>query len=376
MQRLKIHMENCYGIKSLEKELDFTTSKVNAIYARNGLMKTSFTKVFKKIQDNKRVEIRDEIFRITPVVNDIQVDGDDIRKDDIFVIQSFENSYESDSIASLLINSELKQNLSEVINLKDRFLKLLEKKSGRKITKTVQGKKVYDLEPSIIEDFGFNERSFLLNLDYINLDDVDYDFSEIQYSAIYDDSVIKKIKSVEFQTKIVEFLDKSDEIYAEFGFLDKGRFTLPKLKDIEKGLKKNSFFVKENKILLDGDIEITNADELHIKIGEVECQLQDTNEFKEIEKLLSDAKGTILKDIIENCPEIVEELKIENLDEFKRKLWLSYIKSETEKFEELKVSYRELEETIDQAELDETPWKEALDLIRGSQYHLIWKLVI
>ena len=70
-------------LKDLKKSLIFTDSKVNAIYARNGLMKISFTKVFHKIQNNKRAEIKDEIFRITHVVNNIQVDGDDIQKVDI-----------------------------------------------------------------------------------------------------------------------------------------------------------------------------------------------------------------------------------------------------------------------------------------------------
>lgn len=362
MQQLKVSLENCYGIKKLEKEFDFSSSKVNAIYAKNGSMKTSFTKTFKKIQENRRADICDEIFGISPVKCDIKVDGNDINKEEIFVIQSFESFYESDSLASLLIKDDLKQELNKVIKLKDKFLNLLEKKSGKKVKKTVSGKKVYDLEPTLIEDFKFGEKSFILNLVNIMPEDIIYDFSNIKYVQIFDDSVLKKIRSEEFQTKIDQYLDKCDEIYATYGFLDKGKFTLPKLKDIQKGFKKNTFFVKENKIVLDGNIEINSITDLGNKIKEIDIELTSSNEFKEIEKLLSDVKGTLLKDIIETYPEVVTELKIENLEKFKKKLWLSYINSEIDKFNELKESYNELEEAIKEADLDETPWKEALDI--------------
>lgn len=362
MQKLKVSLENCYGIKKLDKEFDFSSSKVNAIYAKNGSMKTSLTKTFKKLQENKSTEIGDEIFGALPVKCEVKVDGNDIRKEDIFVIHSFESSYESDSLASLLVNDELKLELNKVIKLKDKFLSLLEKKSGKKIMKTVGGKKVYDLEPSIIEDFNFEEKSFLLNLNKIEAQNISTDFSNISYASIFDDSVLKKIRSEEFQTKIDEYINKCDEIYATYSFLDKGKFTLPKIKDIQKSFEKNTYFVKGNKIVLDGNSEITNIIDLDNKIKEVENKVTSSNEFKEIEKLLSDAKGTILKDIIETFPEVIEELKLENLEEFRVKLWLSYINSELDKFNELKSSYNDLEEAIEQADLDETPWQEALDI--------------
>ena len=43
-EELKIHFENCYGIKKLQHTFDFTKSKVQIIYAPNGAMKSSFAK--------------------------------------------------------------------------------------------------------------------------------------------------------------------------------------------------------------------------------------------------------------------------------------------------------------------------------------------
>lgn len=377
MEKLSIKLENCYGIKKLKNaEFSFENSKVNVIYAKNGLMKTSFAKVFKKFQDGKEGEIRDEIFGNEPVITEIKVDGNDIQKKEIFVIKSFESSYESANIASLLINNELKEQLEEVLGLRTTFLKILEKKSGLKISKVSQGKTVLELESRISKDFAFNNKSFLQNLDNFKITSTDYHFENIKYSDIFDNSVLNnKIKSDEFQAKILEFLTKSDEIYAEYSFLDKGKFTLPKLKEVRKRLKNNNYFVKDNKIILDGNNEPSDYADLNTKIREIEAQLQDTAEFKEIEKLLSDAKGMVLKDIIENHPEIIEELKLSNLDAFRIKLWYSYIQSEEDSFNLLKTMYSLLKEQIEDLNVDKTLWGDAIDIF-NDRFTLPFKMEI
>jgi len=58
MERIKYSLTNCYGIQKLKGEFVFSCKKVPtsviAVYAKNGLMKTSFAKTFKKIQDKKQ----------------------------------------------------------------------------------------------------------------------------------------------------------------------------------------------------------------------------------------------------------------------------------------------------------------------------------
>lgn len=50
MRSINIEMTNCYGINKLNYTFDFTEdNNVYTIYARNGLMKTSFAKTMKKI---------------------------------------------------------------------------------------------------------------------------------------------------------------------------------------------------------------------------------------------------------------------------------------------------------------------------------------
>jgi len=59
MKKLRIKMHNCYGIESLEYDFDFSIeggsqkAKAYAVYAPNGLMKTSFAKSFEAISNGQ-----------------------------------------------------------------------------------------------------------------------------------------------------------------------------------------------------------------------------------------------------------------------------------------------------------------------------------
>lgn len=361
MDKITCNLTNCYGIQSFKHEFDFSDTNAICVYARNGLMKTSFSKTFKKIQDGKANEIRDEIFGLTGVA-DVKVDGNAVLPENVFVIKSFESFYESNSITSLLVNDNIKARISTVLNLKEKFLKLLEKHSGLKISKTSLGKKVYELEPQIVKDFHFGEDSFLLNIQLLDEMKVDFLCAGLKYTNIFDSTVLKKIQSPEFQEKIEDFCLASDGIYREYGFLDKGNFTLPKLKNLSKNLENDKFFNKNNYLYLEGGYEIKRPADLKKKIAEVEEKIKAVPVFQEIEKMLSDSKGIVLKEVLENNSDIISYLKVDRLDELRKQLWLSYIESEKEDFKALLNEYRRLEGEIGDIDLDTTPWKNALNI--------------
>ncbi len=363
MEKIDCNLKNCYGIKKMQHQFDFTETNAIAVYAKNGLMKTSFSKTFRKIQENKKDDVKDEIFNVQGTV-DVKIDGNSVNSQNVFVIKSFESSYESSNLAHLLVNDEIKLSINSVLVLKEKLLKLLEKQSGLKIMKTQSGKKVYELEPKIIEDFEFSESSFLLNLRAFTEMDLEFECSYIKYSALFDPTVIKKIVSSEFQEKLDEFCTASDAIYAEYDFLLKGNFTLPRLKDVCKTLESDNFFVRDNQLHLQGGYEIKELADLKNKITELDDKIKEVPEFKEIEKMLSDAKGTILKEIIENHPEIIEYLKVDKLEKLKKQLWLSYIQKEESIFVELLTKYEELEEEIETVDLDDTLWQKALSIFQ------------
>lgn len=360
MDRVKIDFINCFGIKSLSHEFDFSNGNVFSIYARNGLMKTSFANTFQYIQNGKQGEIEDKIFNYNGEAT-VKIDGNDIKKDQVFVIKSFESFYESD-ISSLLINDEIKTLLSDVLKARTNFLKVLEKESGIKIKRISLGKNVYDLEKQIIEDFSFSESSILFNLNKLESYKPEIQLEGVQYSSIFDSTVLKKIEDPKFQAGLANFISASNEIYESFEYLEKGCLTLPKLKDLKKSLEKNSFFVKDNHIVLSGNKEIADVTNLNSIINEIEESVQKLPEYKEIEKMLSDTKGIVLKDIIETHPEIIEYLSIDKLNLLRKSLWSSYIQNNMNVFSNLCKKYRKLSAAVNCIQIDETPWKKALDI--------------
>lgn len=361
MNILKCKLKNCYGIDKFNHEFNFTKTNVITIYAKNGLMKTSFAKTFKKIQDGKAGEIRDEIFDIKAEVN-VSIDGQDIRKEQVFVIKSFEYYYESNSVADLLVDEKIKKSIATLLKEKNDFLKKLVQYSGIKIEKTQQGRKIYELEPTIVSDMNLSEKSFLLSLKELGEAENETYLPNVKYSTIFDDSVIKKIKDISFQEKIKEFCEVAETIYSSYTFLEKGKFTFSKLKSITKKLYEDNFFVRDNKLILNNSILISNKDELQEKISEIEGKIKDTPEFQQIENLLSDTKGMLLRDTIENNPEIIEFLKEKNLKNLKKELWTSYIKKENKSFDYLLEIYKELDDNIKNLNIDNTLWNRSLEI--------------
>lgn len=356
MQKIKCDLVNCYGIQKLESEFTFSDTSVIAIYAKNGLMKTSLAKTFKKIQDEKQDEIRDEIFDIQGKAK-IAIDGQGITNKDVFVIKSFEASYQSTNLADLLVDESIKEKIVEVLKLKSDLLKDLEKASGLKIKRVQQGKNIRELESEIIEDFNL-DGSILLGLELIQ-GRIDIDCSEIKYSDIFDNTTLGYIKKKGFQENIKEFCKTSNEIYERHGFLKKGIFSLSELKNVEKSLKDNGFFVNDNLVKLFGEEEIHTAEDFSGVVKRIEQEIKQSKAFTDIEKDLKTAKGGVLRRVIENNPDIVQHLKESKLKDLRRQLWLSYIKDSTT-FSNLKDKWNNLRHEIGGIDPENTRWGEAL----------------
>ena len=54
MKKLKVKLQNCFGINFLEHEFNFGQNKSVLIYAPNGIMKSSFAKTFDKLAKNEK----------------------------------------------------------------------------------------------------------------------------------------------------------------------------------------------------------------------------------------------------------------------------------------------------------------------------------
>lgn len=361
MHTLNCKLKNCYGIESFDHEFDFSNTNVFMIYAKNGLMKTSFAKTFKKIQLGKAETVCDEIFGAQGEIK-VTIDGEDIEKNQIFVINNFENCYESSSVSSLLVNESIKKSISTLLDLNNDFLKALEQYSGLKVLKVQQGKKTDELKTALTKDMGFNNDSIIFNLDRISTAKNNRYLPNVKYSTIFNESAIKKITNKNFQNKIADFCKATDLIYKEYKFLEKGAFTLPKLKNVAKNLASCNYFVNGNKIILNNDtkLDIHDNKTFESNITNIEDRIKRTPEFNKIRALLYDSKGSDLLDTIDNNPGLLDLLKDENLDNLRIELWTSYIKKAAEPFNKLLDHYRKVKRLINDINISDTTWNHAL----------------
>lgn len=366
MDNVSIKMKNCFGIKKLNQLFDFSERNTFTIYAINGTMKSSFARAFKCFQDGKIDEIKDKIYDIQGEF-ELKFDSNETKREQVFVINSFDDKYEAD-ISNLLIDKKLSKTLQAIYQKRNiLFDKLISKSDYSFEPKLKRDEKYQILEDAIKKDLKFGSDELLENLYSIKDKKTKENFENITYSTIFDNTIMSKILAPEFQAKIKDYIAFTDTIYQNYDFLTKGKLTLPKLKDVSKALEKSSFFESDNKIILKNcDIEITSKENLIHKIKEIEEKLKDSKEFLEIEKILNTSKGKDLKDLIETNPYIITWLKTENLNELREILWLSYLQSEDIKpllndlLEDYTSFYADTQNITD----NNTEWKRILDIYK------------
>ena len=89
---LSLKLENCYGIGKLETDLVFK-HKGYAIYAPNGVMKTSLAKTMIDLSNGS--EPKDLHFPDRETVCEIKLNDEVLTKEGIFVVESYNDRFVS-----------------------------------------------------------------------------------------------------------------------------------------------------------------------------------------------------------------------------------------------------------------------------------------
>lgn len=354
MKTLSVDLENCFWIEKLKHNIEFNNN-VALIYAQNWVMKTSYTNTFLCIQKWKENDIRDKIFWKTPVKHIIQIDWVDIKKDDIFVIESINTKYETNSLNDLLIDENIKSKLQSIIESKNNLINYFAEKSWLKKD---------DIEKIIINDFGWTNSNFLSNLNNL-LDSPELNINNIIYSDILSvkDYILKK----EFQENIQKYIEEMNSLFSnneKFHYLEKWIFSIWNIKSLQKDLNKNAFFKKEwNKIIIWWEKlwekELINVIEL------IDEEIKWSKSYLEISKLLSKSEKWIkFMNIIENNTQILPYLKKDKLKIFWKNIWLLYALSNRNEIEKLKNDYENIIKEIDNSN-NNSRFDDALDIFNN-----------
>ncbi|NJD78584.1 MAG: hypothetical protein FIB08_16070, partial [Candidatus Methanoperedens sp.] len=95
METLKVNLRNCYGIKKLEHNFDISENNTYAIYAGNGVMKTSFARTFKDLSNGE--DSKDLVFPDIETARDIVDENESpLNQDQVFVMEPYRGDFESE----------------------------------------------------------------------------------------------------------------------------------------------------------------------------------------------------------------------------------------------------------------------------------------
>lgn len=367
MQKLKVNLENCYGITKLQHEFDFSEKNVISLYAPNGSMKTSFAKTFKDYCSGK--ESKDQVNHDLQPIREIKDEADnDIECNQIFVIEPYIQDYKCDKISTLLVNQELKDKYEKILRKIDleknslfSKLKQLSGLTGRTIT----------VESELVKIFG-NKSIFelLLSLETIIDERNEHNFSSIIYSKIFEENVENFLITKDFKQQIKGYIERFTTLMESSKYLKKG-FNHSNASEIQKILKSSRFFKADHSInLFNGSTNdvIKNEDDLQAIINkELETVLNDPDiqkRFNEIDGKLNTIKLKEFRDYLFENKFILTEL--ENLENFKKEIWYSYLVEQKVLFnnllDEYKVGKAEIESIIGQANTQKTQWIEVIDI--------------
>jgi hypothetical protein len=136
MKQLKIELENCYGIKKMQFQFDFSSKRAYAIYAPNGSMKSSLAQTFQDIIDGNLS--KDRIFpsRVTKrsITDESSVD---LSKETVLVVRPYDEVLgHTEKTSTLLVNPVLRKEYEDlhiaIDAAKDLFMKALRDQAGSK----------------------------------------------------------------------------------------------------------------------------------------------------------------------------------------------------------------------------------------------------
>lgn len=376
---LNFNLKYCYGIGRLEAELEFT-HKGYAIYAPNGVMKTSLAKtMFDLSKGNEPSDLafpeRNSIFEVT-------LNGDPIEPESIFVVKSYDEDYSSDEVSTLLANDDLKKKYEDVHKDIGSAKKDLDKK-----LRSLSGLGAREnLDPLIEEIFDGQYYDALLDLK----DELDgaeeANFGNANYKTIFAPKVVQLLTDDAVGSMVEDFAQKYDELTKSSPILRQD-FQYHNVNQVQQQLETNKFFHAGHSInLVDENTtekaEITSDQLLREKIEEEKLRVVNDDELREkFEAFNSKLKNKELeafRDYITENQHLLPELA--DLEALKRKLWLQYILRSREEYDLLINKYTEgqveLASIVSEAKVDANDWDVVISQFNQRFLHLPFQLSV
>lgn len=332
------YFENCYGLKEFNlPNIDFTNENKAIIYAPNGVMKSSLSKVFDDVSKGKRTT--DRIFgnvvssySITHYTSNYMFNSTDTNNpnatDKIYVVNPFVETFEftKETVSTLLADETTRDEYNVLVSQFSGDIRQIENK-----LKALTGLRSQEIKIKLINDLGLIstadwtdifEKINTLNEGYHHIDILD----NVKYSELLDPKVVQIYTNPEFLNSIDEYISNLDALLEDNPVLSRN-FNDSNAESLGKDLEKNNLFNANHTIhLKDGITVIHTLEEWKTQVKEQLDRIYETPElstvFTNLKKILTkNANTQRVRDIIITNREIIPYLR--NVDELKIQLWLN-----------------------------------------------------
>lgn len=374
------HFENCYGIKEFDmgEGIHFSRSNKALIYAPNGVMKTSFTKVFEDLSKGSASE--DRIF--SDAVTTYSIDYRGKRYDftsgnlkqipsckEIYVINSFVDNFEftKDTLSTLLADEETRK---EYNNLMAQFSGQIKKFEAKLVE--LSGLTKPKVKGTLISDFDLPSTADwpdVINAIHEAVQrGVEYPYlGEIKYSALFHEKAVSVYGNPNFKRYIQQYIERLDSLLNTSKLLCSS-FTDRNAETLTKTFVTNNLFSAEHKVLLKDGREIVSLDAWKDVVDE---QLQTmyadetlSSVFEELKKMLN-ANNFVdeAKKIIIDYQQIIPLLF--TIPQTKKDMWATYCSqmeepSFGEYFEEITGFTEQVRKLYEKAATQSKRWNEVV----------------
>lgn len=335
-------------------------------------MKSSFARTFQDFARDE--ESADHVFADRETVRKItDENGKQPDPSSVAVFLAYDEQYEADEFAStLLVNAPLRAEFESI----NKGLMKLEAALTKELKKTARTKQeVATLVSQIFTKQDDNFFGALARVSYEVEQLEDTALADLPYDTIFNASVEKVLVNPALRDLLSEYVTRLNELLDSSIFFSRSSFTYYNAETVSKSLVSQGFFRAKHSLLLAGDDkprEVESEKELTALITEEKQRISDDEELTErlgaLEKALNANQATrdFFK-LVSDRPELLAEFQ--NIELFKEKLWVAYLKTSEELVAEAVASHKSSEERrraiLKQAVAERTRWEEVIDLFNA-----------
>ena len=374
------HFENCYGIKEFDMGtgIDFTRSNKAIIYAPNGVMKTSFTKVFEDL--SKGEASKDRIFptavtsySIRYYTTDYVFTSTNPRQipscDAVYVVNSFADNFEftKETVSTLLADEATRNAYNVLMAQFMEQIKVFESEIASKAGLTKP-----KVKPTLISDLQLPATADwpdIINAlhDRLQVEEPITYLNDIKYADLMSDKAIAAYGKPEFRRYIQQYIERLGELLQDSELLSNS-FTDRSAEALTKSFTTNDLFSVNHKVVLRDGTEICSLDEWkQVVDSQIQRMYADDalkTAFEKLKKLLT-ANNEVDKArqiIIEN-QQIIPLLF--EIPQTKKRIWASYCSQMERSFDEyydaITAFTTRVRELYERAEAQSERWKQVVE---------------